>query len=35
VINKIDRTDARIEEVIDEVYDLFIDLGVSWSPSPG
>ena len=27
VINKIDRPDARISEVIDEVYDLFIDLG--------
>jgi GTP-binding protein len=26
VINKIDRNDARIEEVINEVYDLFIDL---------
>ena len=26
VINKIDRPDARIQEVIDEVYDLFIDL---------
>ncbi|NOZ08739.1 MAG: translational GTPase TypA [FCB group bacterium] len=26
VINKIDRHDARIEEVISEVYDLFIDL---------
>jgi GTP-binding protein len=26
VINKIDRPDARIDEVIDEVYDLFIDL---------
>jgi GTP-binding protein len=26
VINKIDRSDARIDEVIDEVYDLFIDL---------
>ncbi len=26
VINKIDRADARIDEVIDEVYDLFIDL---------
>src|SRR5512141_3053091 len=25
VINKIDRGDARIEEVISEVYDLFID----------
>ncbi len=29
VINKIDRSDARIEEVINEVYDLFIDLGAS------
>ena len=27
VINKIDRKDRRIAEVIDEVYDLFIDLG--------
>jgi len=27
VINKIDRPDARIKEVMDEVYDLFIDLG--------
>ncbi|MEN8165494.1 MAG: translational GTPase TypA, partial [Acidobacteriota bacterium] len=26
VINKIDRDDARPEEVLDEVYDLFIDL---------
>jgi GTP-binding protein len=26
VINKIDRTDARVEEVLDEIYDLFIDL---------
>ena len=26
VINKIDRQDARIEEVVSEVYDLFIDL---------
>ncbi|MGE5247174.1 MAG: translational GTPase TypA [Verrucomicrobiota bacterium] len=26
VVNKIDRPDARIGEVIDEVYDLFIDL---------
>jgi len=26
VINKIDRTDARIQEVVNEVYDLFIDL---------
>jgi len=27
VINKIDRGDARIQEVINETYDLFIDLG--------
>jgi GTP-binding protein len=27
VINKIDRQDARPKEVLDEVYDLFIDLG--------
>ena len=26
VINKIDRSDARIDEVVNEVYDLFIDL---------
>src|SRR6266436_4925114 len=26
-INKIDRSDARAKEVLDEVYDLFIDLG--------
>jgi GTP-binding protein len=26
IINKIDRPDARISEVLDEVYDLFIDL---------
>jgi GTP-binding protein len=26
VINKIDRPDARIPEVLDEIYDLFIDL---------
>ena len=26
VINKIDRSDARIDEVVEEVYDLFIDL---------
>ncbi len=26
VINKIDRPDRRIKEVLDEVYDLFIDL---------
>jgi GTP-binding protein len=27
VVNKIDRSDARIQEVLNEVYDLFIDLG--------
>ena len=26
VLNKIDRTDARPKEVLDEIYDLFIDL---------
>jgi len=26
VINKIDRADARVQEVVNEVYDLFIDL---------
>src|SRR5579884_4001238 len=26
VINKIDRPDARVPEVLDEIYDLFIDL---------
>jgi len=29
VINKIDRPDARIKEVIDEVYELFLDLGAN------
>jgi GTP-binding protein len=29
VINKIDRDDARVEEVLSEVYDLFIDLDAS------
>jgi len=29
VINKIDRSDARAAEVLDEVYDLFIDLDAS------
>ena len=29
VINKIDRPDARIKQVLDEVYDLFIDLDAS------
>ncbi len=31
VINKIDRADARPKEVLDEVYDLFIDLDASES----
>src|SRR5882762_5802014 len=30
-INKIDRSDARAPEVLDEVYDLFIDLGANES----
>ena len=29
VLNKIDRTDARAKEVLDEIYDLFIDLDAS------
>lgn len=29
VLNKIDRQDARCEEVLNEVYDLFIDLGAN------
>jgi GTP-binding protein len=29
VINKIDRPDARVPEVLDEIYDLFIDLGAT------
>ncbi len=29
VVNKIDRPDARISEVVDEVYELFIDLGAT------
>src|SRR5882757_1252802 len=27
VVNKVDRPDARIAEVLDEVYELFLDLG--------
>ena len=27
VVNKIDRPDARIQEIVNETYDLFIDLG--------
>ena len=26
VVNKVDRSDARIAEVVDEVYELFFDL---------
>ncbi len=29
VVNKIDRHDSRPEEVLDEIYDLFIDLGAT------
>ena len=29
VINKIDRKDARTDEVLNEIYDLFIDLGAN------
>src|SRR3954449_10749801 len=29
VVNKVDRPDARVQEVVDEVYELFIDLGAS------
>ena len=29
VVNKIDRQDARPEEVVNEIYDLFIDLGAN------
>jgi GTP-binding protein len=31
VVNKVDRPDARIGEVIDEVYELFLDLGADES----
>ena len=27
VVNKIDRSDARVQEVVNEIYDLFIELG--------
>ena len=33
VINKIDRPDARIQEVLNEIYDLFIDLDASKTSS--
>ena len=26
MVNKVDRPDARIKEVVDEVYELFLDL---------
>ncbi len=29
VVNKVDRPDARIAEVVDEVYELFLDLGAN------
>ena len=29
VVNKVDRPDARIGEVVDEVYELFLDLGAN------
>jgi GTP-binding protein len=29
VVNKVDRADARTREVVDEVYELFIDLGAT------
>ena len=29
LVNKIDRQDARPQEVVDEIYDLFIDLGAN------
>src|SRR3954468_309878 len=29
VVNKIDRADARAQEVLNEIYDLFIDLGAT------
>ena len=32
VVNKVDRPDARIAEVVDEVYELFIDLGATEEP---
>src|ERR1700691_1813906 len=31
VINKVDRPDARIDEVVDEVYELFLDLDATES----
>jgi len=34
VVNKVDRPDARVSEVIDEVYELFLDLLVEHIPAP-
>jgi GTP-binding protein len=31
VVNKVDRPDARIAEVVDEIYELFLDLGADES----
>jgi GTP-binding protein len=31
IVNKVDRSDARVEEVVDEVYELFLDLGADES----
>jgi small GTP-binding protein len=33
VINKIDRPDARVQEVLNEIYDLFIDLDADGRPT--
>src|SRR5947208_11973110 len=33
VVNKVDRTDARIKEVVDEVYELFLDLDADEPPN--
>ena len=32
VVNKVDRPDARIEEVVNEVYELFLDLDADETP---
>ncbi len=29
IVNKVDRPDARIDEVLDEIYELFLDLGAT------
>src|SRR5947208_4669802 len=33
VVNKVDRSDARIKEVVDEVYELFLDLDADEPPN--